>query len=59
MHATYLAHSLVTFSEEYNVLTSYLCNSLQPPVTLSLSSKYSPQHPDLKHRQYVFLLVAT
>ena len=43
--------------EEYKSLSSSLCNFFHSPVTLSHPrSKYSPQHPVLKHPQLSFLL---
>jgi hypothetical protein len=35
-------------SSPYHTILSSLCSFLQPPVTISLRSKYSPQHPILK-----------
>jgi hypothetical protein len=44
---------LIVFGEEYR--TSSLCRFLKPPTTSSLRSKYSRQHPYLKHPQSLLL----
>ena len=60
----YMSHLLILldfitriiFDEEYRSLSSSLCSFLHSPVTLvPLRSKYSPQHPILKHPQTTFL----
>jgi hypothetical protein len=47
---------LIILDEEYRLWSSSLCSFLQSPLTLSLfCSKYSPQHPVLKHPQSMLL----
>jgi hypothetical protein len=48
---------LIILGEEYESCSSLLCSFLHPPITLfPLRSKYSPQHPVLKHPQFMFPL---
>jgi len=62
-HATCLTHLIlldlitqIRFSEEYKSLSSSLCKFFPLPCYLiPLWSKYSPQHPILKHPQSMFL----
>jgi hypothetical protein len=46
---------VVILDGKYTLWSSLLCSFLQPLVTSSLRSKYSPQHPVLKHPQSMFL----
>ena len=46
--------NLTIFGEQYRSLSSLLCSFLHSPV-IPLRTKYSPQHPILKHPQPTFL----
>jgi len=50
-----LSHTVI--SETNTLGRSSFCSLLHPPATLSLlGPKYSPQHPDLIHLQFMFFL---
>jgi hypothetical protein len=48
---------LIILGEEYKLRSSSLCSFLQLPVTSSLRSENSPQHPVLRHHESVSPLI--